>query len=115
MALGKGKIYYLAHPLTSFGSIKGNQRTEEKIYHDLAKANPDIAFIRPLKIIPEHLTADEAMVICEKLLKACDGLLLSPGWVSSQGCIDETKIALEHKIPTYGIARESTKGRYYIL
>lgn len=96
MILETGKIYYLAHPLTTFGDVYRNYESEEDIASII---NPDgeIGLIRPLECIPHvdscDLDPEKIMEICFALLRTADGIILCPGWEHSIGCQEEAAYA----------------------
>lgn len=95
----KNKIYYLAHPCTNYGiSIEHNRIEECKIASELQIKYDGIKLVRPLTIIPDDIDYEIAMDRCYKLLSACDGLLLSPGWEHSKGCKLEICYAMKNSI-----------------
>ena len=96
MILETGKIYYLAHPLTTFGDVYRNYESEADIASII---NPDgeIGLIRPLECLPNVDSCDletaEIMERCFALLRIADGIILCPGWEHSIGCQEEAAYA----------------------
>lgn len=103
-----GYLYYLAHPLTHGGASEECNRQDaariEKILlgHGIQVINP---ILLPLGQPGETLQADEATAReqCKYLLRACDGIILSPSWGSSCGCRKEWIMARTLKMPIYEI------------
>lgn len=87
----KQKTYYLAHPLTTHGTIEENYMEEDKCAKALI--GEGYSLIRPLKIAPKHFSAQEALPICLSLLQSCDGIILVGAWRLSEGCRLEYSIA----------------------
>lgn len=94
---------YLSGPITGtedfkdrfeFGEIKVHQK-----FGDAARA------INPVKIaeqLPESITYEEIMQICFDTIRACEVVLLMPGWEDSKGCNQEYGYAI-------GIGKEVAK------
>ena len=94
---------YLSGPITGtddyqnrfeFGEIKVHQK-----FGDAARA------INPVKIaeqLPESITYEEIMQICFDTIRACEVVLLMPGWERSMGCNQEHGYAI-------GIGKEVVK------
>lgn len=97
MKLDPGKSYYLAHPLTSVGSIDYNYKSESMCYTEIIMNNNAARIVRPLKCLPDARMVDvdqkTAMEKCIALLQVCEGIILCPGWESSKGCQEEFKYA----------------------
>ena len=94
---------YLSGPVTGTDDFKtrfefGEAKVDQK-FGDNARA------INPVKIaeqLPESITYDEIMQICFDTIRACDVLLLMPGWQKSMGCNQEYGYAI-------GIGKEVVK------
>lgn len=94
---------YLSGPVTGtedfkdrfeFGEVKVHQK-----FGNTARA------INPVKIaeqLPQNITYEAIMQICFDALKACDIVLLMPGWERSMGCNQEYGYAI-------GIGKEVVK------
>ena len=93
MYLGRNTYYYLAHPLTSFGDIEKNRENEQICYETIREKYPDVVILRPLTLIPENFTDDEAMSVCVELLSSCDAVIFCSEWKHSAGCVAEYEFA----------------------
>lgn len=98
------KTYYLAHSLTSHGTMKENYEDEEICANALI--DEGYSLIRPLKIIPEYFSAQEAFPICLGLLQSCDGIILVGNWRLSEGCRLEYNIAKYLGMEIYDMINE---------
>lgn len=99
--LEEQKIYYLSHPCTTGkNSVEENKENEEELYKRIMRRNPKAKVIRPLKIIPEDMTHEEAMGRCFKMLDASDAIIMLDisGWESSTGCRLEYERAVQKSI-----------------
>jgi hypothetical protein len=98
------RTYYLAHSLTSHGTMKENYEDEEICANALIAEG--YSLIRPLKIIPEYFSAQEAFPICLGLLQSCDGIILVGDWRLSEGCRLEYNIAKYLGMEIYDMVNE---------
>lgn len=98
------KTYYLAHSLTSCGTMEENYKHEEICANALI--NEGYSLIRPLKIIPEYFSAQEAFPLCLSLLQSCDGIILVGNWRLSEGCMLEYNIAKYLGMEIYDLINE---------
>ncbi|WP_418583608.1 DUF4406 domain-containing protein [Holdemanella porci] len=98
------KTYYLAHPLTSHGTMKENYRYEKICANALI--GEGYSLIRPLEVIPEYFSAEEAFPICLNLLQSCDGIILVGDWRLSEGCRLEYSIAKYLGMEIYELINE---------
>lgn len=98
------KTYYLAHSLTSHGTMEDNYKDEEICANALIAEG--YSLIRPLKIIPEYFSAQEAFPICLSLLQSCDGIILVGDWRLSEGCRLEYSIAKYLGMEIYDMVNE---------
>ena len=86
---------YLSGPITGTEDYKdrfefGEAKVHQK-FKDKARA------INPVKIgeqLPEKISYDEIMQICFDTIRACDVVLLMPGWEDSKGCNQEYGYAI---------------------
>lgn len=94
---------YLSGPITGTEDFKDRfEFGEIKVYQ---KFGDNARAINPVKIaeqLPESITYDEIMQICFDTIRACDVLLLMPGWQKSMGCNQEYGYAI-------GIGKEVVK------
>lgn len=90
MTTTKRMKLYLIHPYETYGSIEENRRDEERIAQDLMEKLPSfVELVRPFKEIPPDTSREEALDIGLKLLRECNGVILSGEWQQSKGCMDE--------------------------
>lgn len=101
---------YLAHPYETYRHPDENRALEEALYKVLSASNPDTEFVRPLKLIPEHLSRVEAMWRCFDLIDTCDVLIASPDWIKSAGCRAEVDYALRHSVPVKTFELRDVQG-----
>lgn len=104
ISLPPQKTYYLAHSLTSCGTMEENYKHEEICANALI--NEGYSLIRPLKIIPEYFSAQEAFPLCLSLLQSCDGIILVGDWRLSEGCMLEYNIAKYLGMEIYDLINE---------
>jgi len=84
-------LYYIAHPLFTYGSPDLNRSLVKFVEMRLSKMG--IFYISPLSIIPPNTPEPKAMEKCECLLMACDGIILCKNWQRSKGCQHERMFA----------------------
>lgn len=85
------KLYYLAHPLYTYGSADLNRSHALEIQRWLK----GIHIINPILLIPPAMSEPAAMEKCLGLLSTCDGIILAPSWDKSVGCQEEQAAAEE--------------------
>ncbi len=85
------KLYYLAHPLYTYGHADDNRLHAQEIQKWLVA----LYIINPISIIPVGIPEPAAMKKCLTLLSACDGIILAPNWDKSIGCRMEQAAAEE--------------------
>lgn len=100
MKLDNSLLYYVAAPLTSFGTIRENRRIERRYVRKLKKVQKKLGveglkLIRPLDIIPVPLGEEESINKCISLLRCCDALILCKNWEYSSGCRIELDNAVD--------------------
>jgi hypothetical protein len=86
--MDKNKLYYLAHPFTTYGNETRNLISSRLIARWI-RLRYGISVLNPLVTVPQSLTWDDAMYKCGLLLDACDAIIMSGQWQKSKGCIDE--------------------------
>lgn len=94
---------YLSGPVTGTTDFKdrfdfGEAKVHQK-FRDKGRA------INPVKIaeqLPESISYEAIMQICFDTIKACDVILMMPGWEDSKGCNQEYGYAI-------GIGKEVVK------
>lgn len=100
--LDENKIYYICHPLLSYGDVKYNRLDEERVSNKIVKyyelKNKDIKILRPFTLLPIGLNEKQSMEKCYKLLDCCDGIILCNSYEKSTGCRKEYFYALDHDI-----------------
>lgn len=89
-------LYYLSHPYTTYGNIEVNRSNALKYEVELCN-EMDTIVINPLSL-PMPDDHDKAMDKCLKLLSACDGIIMCPGWEKSRGCCIELDFAIDRKM-----------------
>lgn len=92
------KVYYLSHPLTTYGKVEINYAKEELAAGMIEDLNEgDCGLIRPLVCLPDvritSMDQETAMQKCIQLLSIADGIILCPGWKLSSGCQQEFNYA----------------------
>ena len=93
------KMVYLAHPCTTAGgTIEDNKKHEDQTYLVLLEKYPKVKFVRPLKLIPDGMSHQDAMDRCFKLLSACDGAIFSGDWAKSKGCLMELEYCIRNSM-----------------
>jgi len=93
---------YIAHPLTTHGTIEDNQKRIDCICKKLLNNYPEIVPISPIHAFSFFdPTGDQSVVIglCKELLASCDELWLHGDWKNSKGCVAELVCATDHGIP----------------
>jgi len=96
------KKVYIAHPLTTRGTVADNQKRIDVICKQLLINHPEIVPISPIHAFSFFDTAgDQAVVInlCKELLTSCDELWLHGDWKHSKGCVAELVHAIDRGIP----------------
>ena len=88
-------VYYLAHPLTTCGTIEENLEDEQIIADKIEKCFKSAVLTRPLTLIPITLTSEEAMPICKQMIDLCDAVIMTGDWQKSEGCTEELLYAYE--------------------
>lgn len=96
----RGTITYLAHPLTTHGTMEENYADERRIARQLHEKGYN-NLVRPLTIVPSDFTAQEAANIWMPLLALCDRIILSGAWEKSDGCLMELACATELGIDVF--------------
>lgn len=81
-------MIYIAGRITNDPGYKAKFKRAENV---LREAGLDV--MNPA-ILPESLTRDQAMKICEEMLDVCDGICLLDDWHLSIGARTEALIAL---------------------
>jgi hypothetical protein len=89
--LVKDKLYFISHPLFTFGDPDKNRKDARLV--ELQLDNMGIYTINPLSIIPPNTPEPKAMEKCGYLLRACDGIILCQEWRESTGCRHEKILA----------------------
>ncbi|SEA49865.1 protein of unknown function [Eubacterium aggregans] len=89
LKLSKEKMYYICHPLTTYGDEDINRLMEQDLVKEILDIQPGVGLVRPFEILPEDVDESEAMGVCLKLLKMCDGIILMQNWERSEGCREE--------------------------
>ena len=92
--LVKHKLYYLAHPLS--GDPDKNRVDAANIELELFRGG--VFVVNPLLTIPPNTPEPVAMGKCDRLLKACDGIILCQNWRKSTGCRHEKILAEEWEL-----------------
>jgi hypothetical protein len=92
----KDKLYFISHPLFTFGDPDLNRKEARQV--ELKLDNMGIYIINPLSIIPPNTPEPAAMGKCDRLLKACDGIILCQNWRKSNGCRHEKILAEEWEL-----------------
>jgi hypothetical protein len=87
----KDKLYFISHPLFTYGSAYINRINAARIETQLTKMG--LFTINPLTTIPPNTPEPEAMEKCDCLLMACDGIILCQNWEKSKGCQHERSFA----------------------
>ena len=96
------KKVYIAHPLTTHGTIEENQKKIDDICKNLLVERPEIVPISPIHAFSFFdPTGDQSVVIglCKELLSACDEIWMFGDWMKSNGCRAEVAFANRNKIP----------------
>ena len=78
-------VYYLAHPLTTCGTIEENLEDEQRIADKIEECFKSAVLTRPLTLIPITLTSEEAMPICKQMIDLCDAVIMTGDWQKSEG------------------------------
>lgn len=96
-----GMVWYLAHPYTHPSPAKNVERCIGIANHLL-----DAGFSIYAPIVMTHwLDVGKTRPAAfwyrfdEDLMAKCDGIILSPGWESSKGCVNEMKWFKERGLP----------------
>jgi hypothetical protein len=87
----KDKLYFLSHPLFTFGNPAINRSKARLV--ELRLDNMGIYIINPLSIIPPNTPEPIATEKCDCLLMACDGIIMCKNWRKSKGCLHERSFA----------------------
>ena len=92
----KDKLYYLAHPFHTYGSPDLNRLLAQFMERKLTDMG--IYVINPILTIPPNTPEPKAMGKCDRLLMACDGIILCQNWQKSTGCRHEKVLAEEWEL-----------------
>lgn len=98
------KLVYIAHPLTTHGSIEENFKRIDVICKKLITDEPDIVPISPLhafKFYDEKGCQEKVLSYCTSLLSKCDEIWLFGDWEKSKGCMREVTFSIKNSIPIF--------------
>lgn len=89
------KLVYMAHPLTTYGTIEENQQAIDLICKQIVIDNPDIVPISPIHAFSFYDPAgcqETVINYCKALLSTCQEIWLYGHWRESKGC----QVEVEH-------------------
>lgn len=98
----KSKLVYIAHPLTTHGTIGDNFKRIDAICKELIVSNPDIVPVSPIHAFRffDETKGDQEQVMgyCLNLLSACSELWLFGDREKSKGCMQEVAFAVKNSM-----------------
>ncbi len=95
------KLVYIAHLLTTYGTIEENQQAIDLICKQIVIDNPDIVPISPIHAFGFYDPAggqETVIDFCKALLGACQEIWLYGHWIESKGCRAEVAHAISQGI-----------------
>lgn len=96
------KRVYIAHPLTTHGTVEDNQKRIDAICKKLLIDHPEIVPFSPIHAFSFFDPAGDQNVVinlCKELLASCDELWAYGDYQKSKGCLAEIAFAKCHGIP----------------
>lgn len=100
--MNKQKLVYIAHPLTTHGTIEDNLNRIDIICKNIMTKHPDIVPISPLHAFrffdEKKEDQEQVMQYCFGLLEACKEIWLFGDWEKSKGCMREVVFSIKNAI-----------------
>lgn len=110
----KNRIYYLAHPLTTHGSLAYNRNHEAYMAKKIQEQYPNATILRPLITLSHLLSRKEAYNVCDRLLSISDTVIFaSDEWRQSKGCMHEYEQAKKRNMQILQCVEKNNKMIFF--